>query len=138
MFVFTGRAIDALKKQSNKKSFQLPSLEVISEVNMNKETMKTIMNSCPNLKTIMVKASKATSMNGSDESWMEFLTPSKLKEIHITDLSFKGPNLVKYLLEPGTNLTTLDIREVNVVKLSWFRKIKLNCQNLQRLIFGKC
>ena len=49
---------------------------------------------------------------------------------------FSGPNLVKYLLVPGSNLTTIDIRELNTVKLSWFRKIKINCQNLQRFIFG--
>ena len=125
---FTGRAIDALKKQSNKK-LQLPMLEVISEVNMTKESMRVITSTCPNLKSVICKASKSGSSLTSvtDEHWMELLTP-KLKEICVMDASFKGPNVTRYLLEPGSNLTTLDIRELNIVKLSWFRKIKIHCQ----------
>ena len=115
--IFSGRAIDAFKKQSGKKSLQLPALEVISEINMSKESMKVVMTTCPNLKSIMCKASKPSTGNGGmDESWMELLTP-KLREVHIMEASFKGPNLVKYLLEStGSNLTTLDIRELNTVR----------------------
>ncbi len=114
----------------------LSSLEVMADHQVNKGVMKSILNLCPNLKSINVRADQ----RGKDESWMEALSSGhhQIESITVTESTFKGPNLCQIILEPvnGAKLTCLDVRELCYFRMSWLQKLKLNCQNLQKLVIG--
>ena len=112
-------------------------MEMISEKHMDKDLMKAVLSTCPNIKSILVK----TAHDGRDEEWMEPLKKidNQLKDICVMDSHFRGPNLKHYILEPktGGNLSNLDMRGLSYLKMSWFQAIKINCQNLNSLTVGK-
>ena len=138
------RAIDIFsrdqlgRKTKKVKVNTLPNLEMISERNMDKDLMKTVLATCPNIKSIFVKSAH----DGRDEDWMECLGKEKhkLTDISIFDSHFKSQNLLLNVLakNTGSHLSNLDLRGLTFMKMSWFQAIKLNCQSLNSLIIGKC
>ena len=70
-----GRAVQVLyheKKQGRGRSSTtkiLPKLEVISEINLNRELFLAILSICPNVKSIHAKSAQ----NGKDETWLDVL-----------------------------------------------------------------
>ena len=142
-----GRALNALCSDDygrvakrRKRHFELPNMEMISEVNMDSWYMEVIMRVCPNLKVIKAKNAK-NALNGSDESWLNVLgdRPNKIEEVSVSESDFKHQTLTKMLLSEknGHRLTRLDLRELQFMKLSWLQSIKRNCQSLVRLVIGK-
>lgn len=125
-----------LAERKRQKIPALTNLQVISDHQMNKNVMKAILTMAPNLKSIILR----TDQRGKDESWLEALSSAEhnIQSVVASESAFKGPNLVTYLLEPvnGAKLRVLDVRELCFFRLSWLQKIKLNCQNLQKLILG--
>lgn len=126
-----------LAERKRQKIPLLTSLQIISDHQMNKNVMKAILTMAPNLKSIILR----TDQRGKDESWLEALKSNEhnIQSVVASESAFKGPNLVTHLLEPinGAKLTVLDVRELCFFRLSWLQKIKLHCQNLQKLILGK-
>ena len=142
MTEISARAIDVysrdhMGRKNSKKVNLLPNMEMISEKHMDKDLMKAVLSTCPNIKSILVK----TAHDGRDEEWMEPLKKieNQLKDICVMDSHFRGPNLKHYILEPktGGNLSNLDMRGLSYLKMSWFQAIKINCQNLNSLTVGK-
>ena len=132
-----GKVMETLMSEKRRQKIAtLHNLEVISDHQVNKNGMRAILQMCPNLKSILVKPDQ----RGKDESWLEVLNGNhKIQAITVSESTFKGPNLCNLLLDPvnGGRLTCLDLRELCYFQLSWFQKMKQNCQNLQKLVIGK-
>ena len=121
MTEISGRAIDAFSRDQlgrKKKNVLLPNMEKISEKHMTRNMMEACLNTCPNLKSVFVRAAS----HGRDEEWMEPLNKmeNKLNDICVMDSQFRGPNLTRYVLEPkrGAFMNNLDMRGLGYLKAS--------------------
>ena len=121
MTEISGRAIDAFSRDQlgrMKKNVLLPNMEKISEKHMTRNMMEACLNTCPNLKSVFVRAAS----HGRDEEWMEPLNKmeNKLNDICVMDSQFRGPNLTRYVLEPkrGAFMNNLDMRGLGYLKAS--------------------
>ena len=78
MTEISGRAIDAFSRDQlgrKKKNVLLPNMEKISEKHMTRNMMEAVLNTCPNLKSVFVRAAS----HGRDEEWMEPLNKMENK-----------------------------------------------------------
>ena len=85
---------------------------------MTRNMMEAVLNTCPNLKSVFVRAAS----HGRDEEWMEPLNKmeNKLNDICVMDSQFRGPNLTRYVLEPkrGGFMNNLDMRGLGYLKVN--------------------